>query len=159
MRFIQLSWEEINEIHKDLANRIKQDGIPDALVIILRGGAITGVHLSHLLGVRELYPLLIRRTEDDKINSKKIIPEVRFSDGLNLYNKNILIVDDIVGSGETMEIARHIVFKAKAKTVRSVVLVVNKSNFTKDNLYTCVNYVGKTVKSWTIFPWERINTV
>jgi uncharacterized protein len=155
MKIVRLGWEEIAKIHEDLAKKIEKDGLPDALVVISRGGNITGTHLSHLLGVRDLYPLLIKRTENDEVCAKKITPEVKFLECLDVQNKNILIVDDIVGSGESMEIAKKTVFEAKAKTVRSAVLIVNKSNFKKDNLYALVDYIGKTVKTWTVFPWER----
>lgn len=157
MDIIRLSWEEVAEIHKSLAKIIKKSGLPDALVVIFRGGNITGTHLSHLLGVREMYPLMIKRTEDDKINANKIKPEIKFLEVLDVRGKNILIIDDIIGSGETMEIAKKIVLDAGAKTVQSAVLVVNKSNFKKESINLLADYVGKIVETWTVFPWENDN--
>jgi len=92
------SYEEFLDDCKTLKGKI--DWEFDAIIGIARGG----LTLSHLLGeyydIREVFAInTIGYDDDKKLDHTEVfnIPDIR-------GNKNILIVDDIVDSGETLEL-------------------------------------------------------
>lgn len=152
-----MKWGDIDKINKNLANKIKNDGIPDCIITILRGGNIPSTQISHLIGVREIYPLLIKRTDSDDHYAKMIKPLVIFSEILDIENKDVLIVDDMLASGETMFLARKIAQERKAKKIRSAVLIFKEPKFQQENVDLIADYIGKKLDTtqWVIFPWEK----
>lgn len=157
---IQLEWHDINNIILELSKNIK-NSVPDIIIAIQRGGLIPSVILSHSLGVREVITYDIRITVNDEVNSEKTSPIV----GSNLLlskitNKDILIVDDISGSGETLKTVLSDVEKFLPSRVRSLVCVINRNNWDRHNLLSpesMITYVGKEVNGWIKFPWEVSN--
>ncbi len=72
---------------------------PDIILAIARGGLCPALFISQKLGIRELYTLnSIHYDDKKKLDHIKIynIPDLD-------ENNNILIVDDIIDSGDTME--------------------------------------------------------
>jgi len=147
------TWQEIDGMIYSIASHIEKDDI-DAIVGISRSGLIPAVMLSHLLDVRNFSILDIKRTDSNAINSKKSEPHYQglFND-LYVKNKNILLVDDIVGAGETMKLAREIL-NPLVQTLKAATLVVNESNLKDCTVFDIVDYCGAIIHGWAIFPWE-----
>lgn len=155
---IRLSWNNFDQIVSGLAEKIQADGKPEIIVGVQRGGLIAGVMLSHLLNVRCFLPFNIYRTVSDEIDSKKSFPQV----GLNIpftlvANKDVLIVDDIVGAGLTLKAVEHMISEHMPAKLRTLACVVNRNYWDSENAAgpeTIISYVGTEVRGWVVFPWE-----
>jgi hypoxanthine phosphoribosyltransferase len=89
-------------IHK-LYLKIKKHKF-DTILTIHRGGFIPAVYLSHLTNIRDVDIIYVQHSEIDEIKPewKKTIA---FDDkGFIAKNKHILLIDDIVGTGKTINI-------------------------------------------------------
>ncbi|OGU39030.1 MAG: hypothetical protein A2X61_00840 [Ignavibacteria bacterium GWB2_35_12] len=72
--------------------------------------------------------------------------------------KKILLVDDIVGSGETIKQCKQVLLNANVFEIKESVCFVNIYNWYKNNLNLSPNdyfsYIGSITNNWIIFPWE-----
>lgn len=69
-----------------------------------------------------------------------------------LKNKKVLLVDDIYGSGATLDFVINDLSKYSAE-IYSFVCVQNLDNYNPK--YNLPNYVGEKVNGWVVFPWEE----
>ena len=153
-------WQEFDEITTALTRQIRADGLPDIIVGLERGGLIPAVVLSHYLEARPLLSLPVRRTTSDAIYAEKCPPCVgtpppHFS---LIPGRDILVVDDIVGSGETLEAVLHLLANYAPARLRSAVYFVNRNHWEMGHTGEpahAISYIGEEVRGWVIFPWEK----
>jgi hypoxanthine phosphoribosyltransferase len=153
-----LRWDDITAAAETMAAKIRADGVPDVVVAVLRGGVIPAVLLAHQLGVRTVRAVEIIHTATDKVNADKTAsPQVTNPASLgHLVGADVLIVDDIAGSGDTGECAADLVSAAGAARIRTAVCVVNTGNWHRPQPpEQALTYVGATVQGWVSFPWEQ----
>ncbi|HET8688655.1 MAG TPA: phosphoribosyltransferase family protein [Methanosarcina sp.] len=153
------SW--VQTILRGITNDVlKDDWKPDYIVGLTRGGLIPAVMISHYLGI-PMHTLKVSLRDDiEGPESNLWMAE----DALG--GKNILIVDDINDSGETLKWIKQDWPKsaypndARWQTVwnnsiRFAALVNNQSSSFKD-----VDYFGMEINKfenpnqWIVFPWE-----
>ncbi|ANY07779.1 phosphoribosyltransferase [Pseudonocardia sp. HH130630-07] len=153
---LELDWAALHASVGTLAGRIRSDGTPDVVVGVLRGGAIPAVMLAHQLGVRSVRTVEITRTTSDLPHTAKIPPAVRDAAALGpLAGLDVLLVDDVVGSGATADMAEQIVRARGPARVRLAVAVINVDNWNRpDDPLHHFDYVGTTCAGWVRFPWE-----
>lgn len=148
---IKFEWKNIENICKLFTNEVKKEF--DCIVAITRGGWVPSVILSHLLNIRLVYPLQIYETESDVINANKSTPELGANINFNcLKNKKVLLVDDIFGSGATLDCAIKYLSEY-TNDIYSFVCVQNLDNY--NGKYQLPTFVGKQINGWAIFPWEE----
>lgn len=151
-RPLLLSWNEVHDLVELLADSVREKTF-DIVVGISRSGLVPAVMLSHALGVRPFAVLDIARTSSDAYHSEKHAPVVRHEMNLsNLGGLRVLLVDDIVGAGETLRVARALLDSRGAKTT-AVALVFNRKN-SKTATVAELDHYGCQVESWVEFPWE-----
>lgn len=143
-----------------IAMAVSADGVPDIVVGILRGGMIPAVQLAHLLGIRTVRAVELTRTTADEVNAAKTPCPVAANPGSlgDLSDRDVLIVDDIAGSGLTMLACRDLVQEAGAARVRTVAMTVNAVNWElarRGSPAGELTYVGHVYRGWVIFPWEH----
>ena len=145
-----LTWDDIEDYCKKLAKAIKiSDFKPEIIVGIQRGGCITAVLLSHLLNIEDFCTIGIRSTISDDISAQRIKPIIYDSFSLQLtIGKKILLTDDITDTGVTLIEAKKELLKYGCKEVKSATLVCAPANI------RIVDFYGKEVKPWVVFPWE-----
>lgn len=152
------TWEEIQDLTHHLARAIRAGGLPDVLIGLQRGGLIPAVMLSHQLAISTVLALPIRRTLSDAIYAPKQTPSVVLPEHLaQIVGKDIVVVDDIVGSGETLSTALQLLATCAPARVRSVVCVVNRAHWDpvhEDEPATVIFSIGKEARAWVVFPWE-----
>lgn len=149
---LKLSWNECHELVELLASPLRGRSI-DTVVGISRSGLVPAVMLSHALGIRDFAVLDIARTKSDAHHSDKHSPVLR--DVMNarlLSAKQVLLVDDIVGAGETLRVARDVLTSLGARPTTAA-LVFNRGNARCDPLPELDHY-GCRVECWVEFPWE-----
>lgn len=151
-------WNEILEIIKNMSQKIRKDYNPEIIISVVRGGMIPGVILSHALNIRKVENIKCIETINDEINAIKQEPIVDENINLSeIRGKKVLIVDDILGSGATIRKIKEEVKKWEPEELRTAICVVNEQNWEKSNSSNHnseIEYVGKSVKGWVVFPWE-----
>ncbi|MFJ1708729.1 phosphoribosyltransferase [Kitasatospora sp. NPDC088346] len=152
-----LTWNMIEKHAARIAAAARAGGVPQTIVAVVRGGMVPAVVLAHQLGVRDVRALEVTHNVDDSTNAAKTArPQTRNGDSLgDVTGLDVLVVDDVAGTGETLATAVRLVEQAGAARVRSAVLVVNEANWTggrpPGESVTCI---GEMVRRWVIFPWE-----
>lgn len=146
-----LLWREMDLILDALCDKIVASGYrPQAIVGIERSGLVPAVCLSHLLGVRDFYSILIQRTLTDDRSAPKIPPIVGSVDQLQIGGKSVLLVDDVVHTGETMKTGMEILIGRGATEVKCVTLVERHTDPA-----LAVDFAGVFSPYWVDFPWNR----
>ena len=148
-----VSWEEIVDWAWNLAKIIKKDGYkPDVIVALARGGYVPARLLCDFLDVENLLSIQSQHwTEAAKAEERAII---KFQYQVDLSNYNVLVVDDIVDTGDTLKLARDFVEeKWRPKQLKTAALqwISPVAKFKPDYYYI-------EVKDWTWFqyPWTRL---
>lgn len=153
-----ISWETIEELTQALASRLLADGRPEVLVSLQRGGLIPGVLLSHQLAVSEILSVPIRRTLSDAAYADKQAPRLSIPEqALHLTDKDVVLVDDIVGSGETMLAALSALVAFHPARLRTMSYLVNLTHWEHAHRHPPeqeITYIGQIIRAWAVFPWE-----
>ena len=152
-----LGWSQIAEIGGEICERVRRDGVPTVVVGVLRGGMVPAVMACHRLGLRDLRGVDVRHTSSDEVDATKTPEpiELRVSTLGRLAGADVLVMDDIAGSGATVRAAARLAIERGAARVRTAVCVVNRLNWTDETEpIDALNYIGTEVKGWVIFPWE-----
>lgn len=151
-----VTWEEIVDWSRGLANIIKKSGWrPDVIVAVARGGYVPARLLCDFLGVENLLSIQSQHwTEAAKAEERAIL---RFPYVVNMRDKRVLIVDDIVDTGDTLITAEKFirenwypldVKKAALQWISSVAKI-------KPDYY----YIEVKEWVWFQYPWTRLEDV
>lgn len=152
------SWKKISTIVKNMSDNIRKDYDPEIIISVVRGGMIPSVILSHTLNVRKIENIKSIETISDEINAIKQEPMIDEKINLSeIRGKKVLIVDDILGSGATIRKIREEIKRWKPKELKTAICIVNEENWEKSNKSNYndeIEYIGKIVRGWVVFPWE-----
>lgn len=154
---LALSWADVDALTGELATSVRRDRAPEVIVGVLRGGMIPAVVLAHRLGVRDVRAVEITHTVDDRVHAAKTrFPATVRAESLgDVAGRDVLVVDDVAGSGETLAAAVELIERAGAARVRTAVWVVNADNWTQpQSPEATVAYIARTCHGWVRFPWE-----
>ncbi|MFE1405427.1 phosphoribosyltransferase [Streptomyces sp. NPDC058770] len=157
---IWLAWSGIEAFTRDLAEQASGDGLPETVVGIMRGGMIPAVMIAHQLGIRDVRTIEVTHTETDGVNAAKTsAPATKNPASLgDLAGRDVLLVDDIAGSGATLERTRRMVEALGVRRLRTAVLTVNRSNWPGPAApEERIDYIAEHTDTWVIFPWETEN--
>jgi hypoxanthine phosphoribosyltransferase len=157
---VVLDWQAMAGLADRLATAVVADGSPDVVVGVLRGGMVPAVLLAHALGLRDVRAIDVTHTASEGVNAAKTLcPTVRNPRSLgNLHGLDVLVVDDVVGKGDTIAMATDLVRWARTSRVRTAVCAVNELNWfaMRDrDPSEALNYIAVRCRGWVIFPWER----
>ena len=145
-----VSWDEIEEWCKKLRDKIIDSYKPDIIVALSRGGLVPGRILSDMLWIKDIVALKtehwgVTATRDGKATLKD-------PGSLNLSGKNVLIIDDITDTGQSMKLAYDFVSKQKPESLKTAVMLhINRSSFKPDYYASEIDQKDWT---WFIFPWN-----
>lgn len=146
---IEVSWSEIHKITEDLAENISKKHKIDNIVAIARGGVVPARYFAKLLKIRRIHTLGIEFYDDDIKRSFPII----YQGFTNNFKRSdvILIIDDIVDSGESMLTAIEEVKKHGTENI-----VTSSLHYKKKSSYV-PHFYGKLVPDevWIKYDWEN----
>ena len=97
------------------------------------------------------------RTTSDGINAaKSTVPTVRNPASLgDLTGLDVLLVDDIAGSGVTLAHTARMIHGLGPVRVRTSVFAVNRANWTQSSdPHRDIDYIASLTDTWVVFPWE-----
>ena len=143
------TFENMKKDLLDISNKIKESNFDiDVIIGPCRGAYIPGVMLSHLY--EKPFEGFIWQTRDgnvkDKDGLKKIINKYR--------NKNILVIDDINDSGETLiGIQDEIHWLGECEKIKYCTLF-NKTQSNFKDIHYYANELTPENNPWVVFPYE-----
>ncbi|MEM2021845.1 MAG: phosphoribosyltransferase [Zestosphaera sp.] len=148
-----VSWSEIVHWARDLSRRVDESGYrPDVVVAIARGGFVPARLVCDFLMIENLISLQSQHwTEAAKAEERAVI---KYPYKLDLNGGKVLIVDDIVDTGDSVLLAKDYIRKNwNVSDVRVAVLqwISPVAKFKPD-------YYSVEVREWIWFqyPWTRL---
>jgi len=143
-----MDWDLFYRLAKKVADKINKSGYqPDVIVGLARGGWVLARVLCDFVGVKDLVSLKVEHwgvtaTPDGKAKIKNEIH-------IDLKGKNVLVVDDLTDTGESMRVAVEYIKSLGPAEIRTASLQhLTCAKFKSD-------YVGEERSwIWVIFPWN-----
>ncbi len=166
----KIDLKEAIHLSHQLANMVRRDFVPDVIITIKNGGVLPGVEISEKLD-KPLLEIDIRRIIDDKFEKKyskasedvkKEIskdfnkawfatePKIVKTDRLDLKDKKVLLVDDAVHTGKTLNAAKAYISTFKPSLVKTATL------FYADK-YVPDYVLGRGEKQYPWSTWAKFN--
>jgi hypothetical protein len=142
------SWEELHEVIKEIAMKIKKDNYqPDMVIALSRGGLVPARLICDFMIIKDLTSVQVDHWGITATKNGKA--HLRYPISADLSGKKTLIVDDITDTGESMMIAKEFVEKLSPQEIRtSAIFHIKTSKFVPD-------YYGKQIDwIWVIWPWN-----
>ncbi len=143
-----LSWDAMTRLAKQTAMKIKEsDFVPDVVVAIARGGLVPGrlfcdfLHLKDMVTLKvDHWGLTATRDGMAKLTTKLTG---------DLSGKNVLLVDDLTDTGESISLAKRHVLEFQPLGVRTATLLhLHGSKYVPD-------FYGEGMDwAWIVFPWN-----
>jgi hypoxanthine phosphoribosyltransferase len=121
--FRELTWGGFDALAHVLARKLTYYD-PELVIGIVKGGLFVGSALAGFLR-REFIPVRLAKRSRDR---ERLSPGVRSEVPPEVKGKRVLVVDDVVQSGETLRQATAAIAAAGAIEVRSAALVVHRSH-------------------------------
>jgi len=148
-----VSWDDVVAWSRGLARKVYESGYkPDIVVAVARGGFVPARLICDFLLIDNLLSIQSQHwTEAAKAEDRAVI---KFPYKINLRGRKVLLVDDIVDTGESLALARNYIYENwNASEVRIAVLqwISSVAKFKPD-------YYFMEVKEWVWFqyPWTRL---
>ena len=146
MKYLRLTASEIEEMCDKLARIIKSGFKPDCIVGIGRGGLVPAVYLSDRLGVKKLYAFKIDYYTGDKRGREPVVSQ---KPPLQLIRGNVLLVDDVADTGETLMLAKKLLEK-HAKSIRIATLHYKPHSKLKPDFFV------QETRRWIVYPYQSV---
>ncbi len=143
-----MDWNLFYKLARNVAKKVNVSGYkPELIIGLARGGWVLARVLCDLIGVKDLVSLKVEHwgitaTPDGKAKLKYPLK-------VDLRGKNVLVVDDITDTGESMHVAVQYIQSLRPSEIRTAALRhIKSSKFMPD-------YFGEEITwRWVIFPWN-----
>ena len=140
-----VSWDQFHRDSRALAWRLAGTGTYSAIVSITRGGLVPAAIVARELGIRVIETISIASYSDEFKQGelrvlKDISKELKAKPG-----ERLLVIDDLVDTGKTMQLVRQLLPDAHVATVYAKPLG-------RPLVDTFVTEVSQD--TWIYFPWD-----
>lgn len=142
-----VSWDEAYRLSKILAQKIKKSGFkPDIVIGIARGGLVPARIVCDFLLLRDLATI---KVEHWGIAATMGKAKLKFPLPVDISGKKVLVVDDVVDTGDTYAVTMEHIKEKNPSEARSAVL----------HYKSCSTYVPdywaekQDAWKWIIYPW------
>ena len=146
-RGFHISWDQIHRDSRALAWRLEKkgpfDGEWSAVVAITRGGMVPAMIIARELDIRVVDTISVKSYDHQSQSAAEILKSPNKE--LMGNGKGILIIDDLVDSGRTLEIVKELYPEAHYATVYAK----PKGRPMVDSFITEVSQ-----DTWIFFPWD-----
>ena len=146
-KIFPVSWDQFHRDSRALAWRLSSAGPFEAIVCVTRGGLVPAAIVARELGTRLIETVCIasynHTTQGDLTVLKGIAPSIVGSGGGE--GKRVLIVDDLVDTGQTAKIVRGLLPRAHFATVYA-------KPMGRPMVDTFITEVSQD--TWIYFPWD-----
>lgn len=139
-----MTWDEVEGVCRGIALEAARTFSPNIVVGIAKGGLIPATIIAAILRA-DLYPCMVTRKRRGEVVSDR--PRVLVSVSEEVAGQRVLIVDEMVVTGETMRIVSTECKKERAKFVRTAALWASTESW-KPTWY------GLETAGFIMFPWD-----
>jgi hypothetical protein len=147
-----ISWDDLGQEMFHLAQKILAKAERyDRIVALAKGGVTFARALADHLNIKEISSIQIEFYSG--IGQTKKTPVITQTLPVSIRDNNILIVDDIVDSGETMQLATDYLRYHGIKNVATCTLI------SKPWSKYQVDFYVHPSEAWVIFPYESRETI
>jgi hypothetical protein len=143
-----ISWDYATSLSRSLAAMIRGSRFqPDIVIAIGRGGYVPARIVCDRLLMNDLTSIRIEHwgTAAHKLDQARI----RFPLSVNVEGRNILVIDDITDTGETLMAARNYLALTRPGEIRTGVLQHKTSSAYQPDYYVELISDWK----WIVYPW------
>lgn len=140
----ELTWAQFDRKVQALGRAVKKDWDPDVVVGVAHGGVFVGGALAPLIGC-EFFPVRISRRSRDRApaGSPRMFGEMP----KELKGRKVLVVDDVVSSGDTLELAVALAKKVGATEVQTCTLLARPDGYAP-------RWISEETEEFWVFPWD-----
>ena len=142
-----ISWDQIHRDSRALAWRLEKngpfDGAWSAVTAVTRGGMVPAMIIARELDIRVVETISVKSYDHQSQSAAKILKPPNSS--LMGNGRGVLIIDDLVDSGRTLELVKELYPKAHYATVYAK----PKGRPMVDTFITEVSQ-----DTWIFFPWD-----
>ncbi len=138
---LELSWREFDTHVHTLARQAHNVFRPTAVVGLAHGGVFVGGAMASALKV-DFFPVRLTRRSRDLRNAR-----VTNEMPKEIKGKRVLLVDDVAGSGDSLEMAARLAKLAGAKATATASLVARADEFAPD-------FAALHSEVFYVFPWD-----
>ena len=147
LQFEILDWFQVHDLTIKIFVKLKKLKLnPDIIVAIARGGWVPARLFADLFKLKETSNVNIKFYET--IGKRYETPVLTQLSKDELQGKTVLLVDDLVDSGESMKLAVQELKKCQIKKILTITL------YKKDHSKFIPDFVANITKKWVVFPWE-----
>jgi len=145
-------WEYIYGLCRDVADDVKAAAFePDVVVALARGGWFGGRCLCDFLGLDDLASLKVEHYVGTAAKGEEAQIKYPLADGA-VEGKDVLVVDDIADTGQSIETAAECVRDRNPSSVRTATLQLLQTSDHEPE------FVGERLEEWTwvVYPWNFV---
>lgn len=143
-----MDWNLFYKLARKVAKKVNNSGYkPDLIIGLARGGWVLARVLCDLIGIKDLVSLKVEHWGITATPNGKA--KLKYPLKVDLTGKNVLVVDDITDTGESMRVAVEYIQSLTPSLIRTAALRhIISSKFMPD-------YFGEEINwRWVIFPWN-----
>ena len=146
-KIFPVSWDQFHRDSRALAWRLSGAGPFEAIVCITRGGLVPAAIVARELGIRVIETVCVASYDHTRQSDLKILKDVAASviTGGGGEGVGVLIVDDLVDTGQTAKVVRGILPRAHFATVYA-------KPMGRPMVDTFITEVSQD--TWIYFPWD-----
>jgi xanthine phosphoribosyltransferase len=146
-KIFPVSWDQFHRDSRALAWRLSAAGPFDSIVCITRGGLVPAAIVARELGIRVIETVCVASYDHTRQADLKILKDVAASviDRGGGDGAGVLIVDDLVDTGQTAKVVRGILPRAHFATVYA-------KPMGRPMVDTFITEVSQD--TWIYFPWD-----
>jgi len=145
-----VSWEEIERWAEIVVEKIGNRKF-DSIIAVIRGGLVPARIIADYLNIKDVFTLKTEHwgvTASPDMKARITHPVV-----IDLTGKDVLIVDDITDTGDSLSLAIEATKKKSPKSLATATLLhITRSKIQPD--YYAEEITAQNWK-WFIFPWNR----
>ena len=142
-KIFPVSWDQFHRDSRALAWRLSGAGPFEAIVCITRGGLVPAAIVARELGIRVIETVCVASYDHTRQADVKILKDVAAS--VIARGGGVLIVDDLVDTGQTAKEVRAILPRAHFATVYA-------KPMGRPMVDTFITEVSQD--TWIYFPWD-----
>ena len=150
----KIAVEAVVSASDELARRVRESGFrPDTVVAVARGGFMPARFVCDFLGISRLLSLKVQHYGAGAQAERRA--EVTEPLGSTIRGAQVLLVDDVNDSGETLQAARPYLEGLDPAAIRTAVL------HEKSNTACRADFVAETIETWrwVLYPWAVVEDV
>ncbi len=152
IEFALLGWSDLDRLTKKLSQAVLASGHHyDRLVPLANGGLTMVRHLADRLGLLTISTMQVALYRG--VNERHSQPKVIQPLSVSVKGESILIVEDIVDTGATLEYTLAELKRLGAKEVHTAALI------RKSHASVLPEYAALLLDRWVIFPYETRETI